>query len=688
MLNHDIPPPLQEQLEQAGSASLREISDLLPMWLWETDANYVITYCSKNIGKLMAVAADELVGICILESFQGGGETEAGLAEYQDLLRQRRPIESYSYERMLLSGETVVLLDSAIPRFDPEGRFTGYCGVSFHLSDALRAADDNGSLMVALKNRADQLERALSERNAELAASNRLLGEVLDALGEGLLVTSLTEITDPQNTVMFVNPAYCKLVGLEPDMVYSGMSMSELPKLIDMVDPDSVSELPDIAQKIQSGEVFELRVPSNGIALQIKGIPRPGGGLVIVHTDVTELRTQIAMQEEATYQAEAANTAKSSFLASISHEIRTPMNGVVGVADLLHETQLDPEQLEYVETIRSSAVALTNLITEILDYSKIEAGHLTLQEVEFDLLGLMEDMRKMLEPLAHDKGIVLAFDHITDQQRHMIGDQKRLRQIMINLVGNGIKFTQKGRVAVSVGQGLQDETVIKVQDTGIGIPTENLSGIFNSFEQVQSGFHREFEGTGLGLAISQKLVWEMGGDISVTSQEGQGSEFIVTIPLRRGNQSPDALVAPVNDAPRALDLSKLRILVAEDNRTNQLVAKKMLNRCGVVPDIVENGQEACTAFRKGHYDLVLMDVSMPVMSGLEATRDIRQFERDKGRPACPIVALTGNAFASDRENCIASGMTDFITKPIRLHELFTCIEDALELNTGPIARPN
>lgn len=671
------PLPLNELLEDAGSAALREINHMLPMWFWETDANYVITYCSENIARLTNVTAEELVGVCILNPLYGRGESEAGLAEYQDLLRRRQPIESYSYERILLSGDTAVLLDSAIPSFDSDGKFTGYCGISFHLSEALRAADANGSLMGSLKNRADQLERALSQRNADLAASNRLMGEVLDALGEGLLVTSQSDLTAPDNEIMFVNSAYRNLLGLDEHEVYSGMPLGDIARTLSQRGETVQTALSEAAHKIEEGDVVELTMPTIGTSIEIKGIPRPAGGMVLVHTDVTALRAQMAMQEEATRLAEAANSAKSAFLAAMSHEIRTPMNGIVGVADLLHETTLDREQQEYVETIRSSAVALTSLITDILDYSKIEAGHLALQEAEFDLHGLMEDMRKMLSPLAQGKGIDLLVDIAPDQPRCVIGDQQRLRQVMINLMGNAIKFTLTGSVLVLVEPSNDGGTRIEVRDTGIGIPQNKLAGIFNSFEQVQSGFHREFEGTGLGLAISRKLVRAMGGDISVSSADGAGSVFRFTMPIRPADRPEKSRLMEVTPEPRALDLSHARILLAEDNRTNQLVVKKMLKRCSAVPDIVENGQDACIAFEQNHYDIVLMDVSMPIMSGLEATTRIRRFEHDHDRAPCPIIALTGNAFDSDRENCVAAGMTGFMTKPIRLHELVACLEEAL-----------
>ena len=678
------PWPLYKLIEDDSSAPLRKLNHLLPLWFWETDADYVISYCSDNIGRLTGVEADDLVGVCILNPLYGRSESEAGLAGYHDALRRREPIESFSYERILLSGEKAVLLDSAIPQFGDAGEFRGYCGISFHLSEALRAADDNGSLMVSLQNRAERLEEALSQRNADLAASNRLLAEVLDALGEGLLVTSRSNLADPENKVLFVNPAYRAMFGFGEHEVYPGVSIVELRNILLQRGDTLEHPLTDADDRMRQGETLSLDIPSVGISLEVKGIPRSDGGMVLVHTDVTALKAQVAMLERAKRDAEAANTAKSSFLAAMSHEIRTPMNGIIGVADLLHDTALTAEQLEFVDTIRSSAIALTSLISDILDFSKIEAGHLALFEADFDVGDLVDEMHRMMSPMTQAKGIELAIHVAPDHPRHVTGDLQRLRQVLINLLGNAIKFTLEGRVSLSVSREDGATSCIEVCDTGVGIPAQNLDGIFNSFEQVQTGLRREFEGTGLGLSISKELVEAMGGSICVASQEGAWSKFTMRLPLPASENAP--LAEPDQHAQNLerSDFTGCSVLLAEDNQTNQFVAKKMLERFGIEPQIVLNGLQACEAFEAGMFDLVLMDVSMPVLSGLDATQRIRAFEQSQKRKRCPIIALTGNALESDRQDCLGAGMDGFMTKPVRLQDLAGWLDTVLGANGGAL----
>lgn len=668
------PLPLYQLIEDAGSAALRETSHLLPLWFWETDADYVVTYASDNIERITGFKPEELVGVCILNPAYGRGESEAGLAEYHEALRKQLPIESFSYERILLSGERVVLLDSAIPQFDSKDQFKGYCGVSFHLSEALRIAGDNGSLMGSLRNRAEELELALSQRNEELASSNRLLTEVLDALGEGLIVTKGSDTASPDNKILFLNPAFRRIMNVAENEVYPGMSIAEMRELFAARGDAPRQGFDANSQKMERGETLKFELPSNGTCVEAKGIARPDGGMVIVHKDVTKLEAHTAMLEKARQDAEMATQAKSNFLASMSHEIRTPMNGIIGVADLLAGTELNAEQTEFVETINRSALALTSLIGDILDFSKIEAGHLSLSQDVFDLADLLDDMSRMMSPMAHSKGIEFSVSFDPKAIGVVSGDKQRLRQILINLLGNAVKFTLSGGVRLDMQRDSADFVSIAITDSGVGIPEENIEGIFNSFEQVQSGFRREFEGTGLGLAITKELVELMSGNIVVTSTEGQGSTFTVTIPLPAATlQTPKVSAAQIQ--PQT-DFSKLSVLLAEDNLTNQLVARKMLERLGIEPKIVNNGKEACGAFENNLFDVVVMDISMPLMSGLEAAEHMRQHELKTGQRPSYLIALTGNAFDSDRKNCKAAGMDGFLTKPMRLAELTAAINEA------------
>ncbi len=670
------PLPFFQLIEDAKSASLRDTTHLLPLWFWETDADYVITYASDNIERVTGFRASDLVGVCILNPVYGRGESEAGLAEYHAALRRRVPIESFSYERILLSGDRVVLLDSALPQYDKAGNFSGYCGVSFHLSNALSVAGDNGSLVGSLKSRADQLEAALSQRNQELENSNRLLAEVLDALGEGLLVTSGSDVDDPTNRILFINPAFRKIMNMSEQDVFIGMTFAEMRQVwIERGDTNlSLSEAN--SSILKSGKTLAFKLPSNGISVEAKAIRRPDGGMVFVHKDVTKLHEHTSMLEQAKQDAEQATQAKSNFLATMSHEIRTPMNGILGVADLLGGTQLDDEQTEYVETITRSALALTSLIGDILDFSKIEAGHLSLSPEPFDLVCLVEDIRRMMGPMAQAKGVTFSVDIVGRLAPGVCGDKQRLRQILINLLGNAIKFTSQGDVILRLERSDKTCMRIEVEDSGIGIPEADIDSIFNSFEQVQGGFRREFEGTGLGLAITKELVEAMGGEITVRSEEGSGSTFAAEICLPEAKLPEQS--ASLSETSLQKDFSKYRVLLAEDNHTNQLVARKMLQRLGVTPSVVSNGREACALFSEQSFDVVIMDISMPVMSGLDAARKMRALEQSDGRAPCAIIALTGNAFDTDRQNTKDAGMTGFLTKPLRLNALEGALEEALE----------
>ncbi|MEM6593615.1 MAG: ATP-binding protein [Pseudomonadota bacterium] len=663
---------LSELLEDRNILAMRELSNALPIWYWETDENYIITFASDNIGRITSFTPDDLVGVNILNPQYGRGETEGGLAEYQNLLRKRRPVESVSYERILLTGERAILLDSALPKFAPDGKFTGYVGITFHLTRAMKMADENGSLLSSLQSRTVALEKALSQRNEDLANSNRLLAEILEALGEGLLVISHSDLRHPDNEIQFLNPAYRALMNLGEHQAYPGMKLAELSKFLSDRGDISQEDMEVRADGINAGEVFELNLASNGLSLEVKSIPRPDGGMVIVHSDVTKLRARTALLEKARRDAEQANKAKSDFLATMSHEIRTPMNGIVGVADLLQQTDLSEEQGEYVQTIRRSALALTELIGDILDFSKIEAGRLSLYNEPFDLHQLITDVTQMMMAIAQAKGISLSLDRAQTLPKVVMGDGKRLRQVLVNLLGNAVKFTQKGSVRFEVTQSNSGKCIFRVSDTGIGIPADKIDSIFESFEQVQSGLHREFEGTGLGLAITKNLVQSMGGEITVTSVDGEGTVFTSIVPLTE--TSMDSL-EPDQDSAQVdlLSYAGCKVLLAEDNKTNQFVAKKMLQLHQIDPVIVSNGADACREAEGGAFDIIIMDLSMPEMSGLEATRTIRAAERKLGHPPAKIVALTGNAFQSDRDDCIAAGMDGFLTKPIRMRELAECL---------------
>jgi PAS domain S-box-containing protein len=497
---------------------------------------------------------------------------------------------------------------------------------------------------------------------------------------------AIVSITDKTGRILYANDRFCASAGYPREeflgnthgIVKSGVHGPDFYRELWSTILDGMVWKGEMCNRSKSGELYWF-------ASTIVPLTGPNGQpdqFIGICTDITRRKAAEADLQSAKEIAEAANRAKSEFLANMSHEIRTPMNGIIGMTDLALHTELTAEQRDYLLTVKTSADALLTIINDILDFSKIEAGKLGIEAIPFDLPTLIGEPVRLLAPRADEKQLRCVSRIASSVPAQVIGDPVRLRQILLNLLGNAIKFTEVGEVAIEVaakvGAGETALLHFAVRDTGIGIPPDKQEHIFEAFAQEDSSTSRRFGGTGLGLSICSRLVELMHGRMWLESTQGVGSSFhfeleLPVIAAETGTAKtavPDVTSTTNNGA----STRAAHVLLVEDNAVNQRVATVLLERRGHHVRLAQNGIEALDALVDGRFDVILMDMQMPLMDGLEATREIRKREIAAGVARTPIIAMTANAMQGDREICIEAGMDDYVSKPIRADLMYEALD--------------
>lgn len=539
------------------------------------------------------------------------------------------------------------------------------------------------SFMVANFHRNRRHLRDQFEQRQQLEVSNALLQEQQQQARRLALVAEHANdsvfLIDPNGNIAWVNDSFTRITGYafseaigQTPCALMGTDESD-PEAIKIMHDNREKELPfqvEIRSRCKDGSLIWVetnQAPVRGYNGEIEMV-------VAVERDVTAAHLHAQQLEEARRAAEEGERSKAEFLATMSHEIRTPMNGVIGMAQMLEGTQQDADQRLFTDTILSSARTLLALINDVLDLSKLDANKMSFSRVDFDVRTCFQETLCLLQPQATEKGLLLVLDVPEDIPRLVHGDDRRIRQILLNLVGNAIKFTDAGDVRVALNiqaQGDALELCFSVTDAGIGIPPDKLDHVFERFSQAETTTTRRFGGTGLGLTISRKLAKAMGGEISVTSDLEVGSCFTVTLKLAVGQMPALAQLDSVDAVDEyPLVRADLRVLVAEDNKVNRLVMRKFLRDVPIKLEFAHNGSEAVEKVQLMKPDLVFMDMSMPVMSGIDATLAIRN--SDGVQPV--IVALTANAFDSDRDACLQAGMDEFLSKPLNRKDVLAVLQ--------------
>jgi PAS domain S-box-containing protein len=536
----------------------------------------------------------------------------------------------------------------------------------------LKDEDNFKEILHSIRRSAKEVE--LRKKSAEQENRIRMLSRAMEQSG------SIIIISDPEGYIEYANEAFFKATGFEINEIL-GRHIIEFKdeKYREFFEEamNGSQIVGEYMQKKKNGESFWA-------ASRISPIRNAEDKI----TNLVEASDDISAHKEAEKAIEKANYARRNFLANMSHELRTPLNGVIGIASILLETDTTLEQREYLNLQKTSAEALLKIINDLLDFSQIEDNKLEILHKPFDLTNAISLTLNFFKLAANEKNLKLEYRIEEGIYNYLIGDERRIQQIINNLIGNSIKFTEKGLVEVLVKKEYDDEEkvtlVFSVKDSGIGVPKDKFEHIFGRFTQADSSFTRKYGGTGLGLAISKDLVRLMNGDIWVESEEGVGSEFFFRLELFKVTN--EGIIAAIKNrntkfvAPK-LSNNIIKILLVEDNLMNQKIVIKGLRSYGHDITTANNGQEAVDIYKENNFDLTLMDVEMPIMNGIDAAAAMRQIEKEIGKKPTQIVALTAHIGKETQQKCFAAGMDDFLMKPINFELLFDIIEK-IKINSG------
>jgi PAS domain S-box-containing protein len=636
----------------------------------------------KGVIQLFNVGAERMLGYTAAEVLDK--ITPADISDPQEVIARAKALSlelgtpiTPGFEALVFKASRGIEDIYELTYFRKDGsRFPAVVSVT-----ALRDAQDAiiGYLLIGTDNTARQLVEAEQKKLDQRLRDQQFYTRSLIESNIDALMT-----TDPSGIITDVNKQMEALTGCTRDELIGAPFKSHF------TDPERAEAGINLVLREKKVTDYELTacardgkqtvVSYNATTFYDRG--RTLQGVFAAARDVTERKRVEAELQQAKAMAETASQTKSDFLAGMSHEIRTPLNAIIGMADLLKETPLTPDQRAYAEVFQEAGNSLLLLINDILDLSKMEADQLVLEETDFDLAEILKSAMSLMNLRAHEKSLSLVYNLAPDVPTFLAGDVMRLRQILLNLIGNAIKFTERGEVALRVEHepGAREAGLLRfsVSDTGIGIPADKLDAIFKSFTQVDSSTSRKYGGTGLGLTISKRLVELMGGRIWVESVSDHGTTFYFTVRLRVRTGTPMAArEASTQPAPRVIAGSgrELHVLVADDSIHNRMLLQAYLRSVQYLVDTVENGAEAVERVQAGHYDVVLMDMQMPVMDGYTATRGIRQWEQSHNRGPLPIIALTAYALSGDRNKCLEAGCTDYLAKPIKKAALFAVIAE-------------